>query len=635
MCGILGSINNKNIQTYADLIKHRGPDAFGRERFEINDNTIDLLHWRLSIVDLTDAGSQPMFSNDRRYCIIFNGEIYNHNDLRKQLPDIPFKGHSDTETIVNYFSKFDINKFLANLNGIFSFALFDKEKEIFYMARDRFGVKPLYYWFQNNQLLFSSEIRPIKAILNPEIDKGSLMNCLRMRYIPSPSTLYQHIHKVEPGQLLQFNLKKEISLNKHYFIKQPNALGTEKNNYKKLINEYGDLFEKAVERQLMSDVEVGILLSGGVDSALVAAIAKQRSKATVKAFTIGFEGNHHDIDEINYATETAAILSLEHFYKRIGFPDLLHSIKQITEIVEEPIGTTSIIPMYFLSELAASKVKVVLSGQGADEPLGGYDKYKGLHWLELSRTFKTLMPLTKGAAFIYNRDEKLRRLVSAMQCRDHLDSLIEFNGISSFEQAAGLMEPSGKKEYMEALKNKETEFKRIWKGRTPHSSALSNLFLYYDTRTSLSDDLLMYTDKITMHFSLECRVPILDNDLISFIESLDSQYKFDSKKGKIIHKDFARAYLPSTIVERKKLGFKSPTEGWFRENKSEIEKLLLEDNIFGSWFNINAVKNLLSAHYRGRNKEKQIFLLLSIFHLLKSKTTFYDKQDLTLRTSRG
>lgn len=617
MCGILGSININNTQEYLDTIKHRGPDGSGIESFKIGSNSVTLLHRRLSIVDLSEAGKQPMFSFDNNTCITFNGEIYNHTELKEQLTGIPFNGHSDTETIVNYFGTLGIRNTLKQLNGIFAFAYLDIKNKLLYLARDRFGVKPLYYYFHKNQLLFSSEIRPLKALLKPAIDKGSLMSSLRLRYTPSPATIYTAINKVEPGQLLTFDLSDKLTLSKSYYAATPKSLGSRKDEHQKLVKEYGDLFEKAVERQLMADVEVGILLSGGVDSALVASVAKQKSKAPVKAFTVGFEGRHEDIDEIAYAQQTANLLGLEHFYKKINATDFLHSLKKIAQIVEEPVGTTSIIPMYFLSELAASKVKVVLSGQGADEPLGGYNKYKGLSLLETSRLFRPLMPLTKGARFAYNRNEKLRRLMASIQCKDNLSSLVEFNAISSVEEVMELITPSGYGRYIDVLKARESRFKQIWEARTPIQSSIKNLFLYYDLRTSLADDLLMYTDKITMHFSLECRVPILDNDLIDFIESLDSRHKFNAKRGKIIHKDFAAEYLPSTIIDRKKLGFKSPTELWFRENKAEIERTLINDKLFSSWFNPDAVKKLLSSHNNGRNREKQIFLLLSIYNILK------------------
>ncbi len=621
MCGILGSININVKAESLNLIKHRGPDSSGLQLFRVNNNSISLLHCRLSIVDLSEAGNQPMSSFNNKGCIIFNGEIYNHVDLRQRLNSCQFKGHSDTETMVNYFEKFEISENLKDLNGIFAFAYLDLEHELIFLARDRFGVKPLYYYYNNDILLFCSEIRALQAILHSQVNKGALANSLRMRFIASPSTIYQHIHKVEPGQLLTFSLKKNIGLKKSYFVAPPKSLGTKKGDYKKLINEYGDLFEKAVERQLMSDVEVGILLSGGVDSALVAAISKQKSNTAVKAFTIGFEGSPQNIDEIDYAAKTAQTLSLEHHIEKITFPDFLNTLEQIAEIVEEPIATTSIIPMFHLSKLAASKVKVVLSGQGADEPLAGYKKYQGLPWLQYSRPFRSLMPITKIAEFLYNKNEKLRRLVSSMQCADNLDSFIEFNAISSATEANDLIAPSNRTIYTEALQKEKEIFKQIWRERTPKSN-ISNLFLYYDLRTSLSDDLLMYTDKITMHFSLECRVPILDNDLISFIESLDIRYKYNARKGKIIHKDFAKEYLPTAIIDRKKLGFKSPTESWFRENKSAIENLLTTNKAFTACFNIAAVKKTLDDHSNGQNLEKQIFLLLSLSYLLKKNSSF-------------
>lgn len=620
MCGVLGSINIQNSFEYLDLIKHRGPDGSGRKIFTINDHTIDLLHRRLSIIDLSEAGSQPMLSSDNKSCLIFNGEIYNHLTLKEKLGAIPFRGHSDTETIINYFDQFGIRKSLQQLNGIFAIAYLDLRNNLLYLARDRFGIKPLYYHFDHNRLMFSSELRPLRAFLHPLVNKGALMNSLSIRYTPSPSTIDQNIAKVEPGQLLTFDLTSTITLNKAYFVETPKSLGTRKGEYQKFVNEYGDLFEKAVERQLMSDVEVGILLSGGVDSALVAAISKQKSKTKVKAFTIGFEGNHDDIDEIAYAKQTAEILGLDHQVRKINFSDFLSSIKKIVDIVEEPIGTTSIIPMYYLSELAASRVKVVLSGQGADEPLGGYNKYKALPWLENSRPFKGLTPLFSYARGIYNKNEGARRLFSAMQRADDMEAYLEFNAISSNKEIAALIVPSNRKLYLDEMKKMQNLFKQTWKERTPARTSLRNLFLYYDLRTSLADDLLMYTDKITMHFSLECRVPILDNELIAFVETLNSRYKFNSKHGKIIHKDFARQYLPSVIVERKKLGFKSPTEIWFKENKADIENQFSCNPEFNACFDLNAVKKALSCHGNGKNLEKQIFLLLSLSYLLKNKS---------------
>jgi len=559
-----------------------------------------------------------MNSADNKSCIIINGEIYNHLELKSQLENQMFNGHSDTETVVNYFTEYNIKKNLQNLNGIFAFAFLDLKREYLYLARDRFGVKPLYYYHDGDKLIFSSEIRPLKAILHPKVSRGSLMTSLKMRYISSPSTIYENINKVEPGQLLIFNLKEDIKLEKTYFISPAKTLGSNKNDFKRLVLEYGGLLEKAVEKQLMSDVEIGILLSGGIDSALIAAISKEKSKSEIKAFTVGFEGNNPEIDETEYAIQTAEILGLRHYIKKIKYADFFNSIEKIFEIVEEPIGTTSIFPMYYLSESAAARVKVVLSGQGADEPLGGYNKYKALPWLETFRLLMFVVPTNSGVELLYKRHEALRRLITSFQCKNDIDALIAFNSILSTKEITGLLNSSNQNSNSKALLARENHFKQIWTRRSPGKSSLKNRFLYYDLRTSLPDDLLMYTDKLTMHFNMECRVPFLDNDLIAFIESIDSRYKFNSRRSKIIHKQFAREYLPSSIIERKKLGFRSPTKSWFIEQRPEIENLILTNLGSNTCFNIDAVKKIISNHSKSRNLEKQILLLLSLSYILKN-----------------
>jgi len=618
MCGILGSINISTTGSLLDLPIHRGPDAWGEKEFRVNSAAVHLLHRRLSIVDLSETGRQPMFTDDGLGCMIFNGEIYNHEDLKVKLGDVKFRGHSDSETIANYFNKFGLDKVIEDLNGIFALAYLDIQQQKLFLVRDRFGVKPLYYTFANNQLMFSSEIRPLRKFLSPAIDKDALMTGLRLRYIPSPLTLYKNIQKIEPGQILEFDLSQpEIGLTKKYFRQSTQKLGLREDSFDKLVIQYGDLFEKAVARQLMADVEVGVLLSGGIDSALVAAVAKQKSVTPVKAFTIGFEEGHDSIDEIVYAQETAAILGLEHLYSRIEHTDFTNSFKDIVRVVEEPVGTTSIIPMYALARLAASKVKVVLSGQGADEPLGGYNKYKGLPWLEKAEAFRVLAPFTKLLSPFYRNRENARRLFSAMQEREPMNAYMAFNSIFSFDEIGRLTGTDDSK----ALRRDADVFKNIWQGRNPGKSSLTDTFLHQDLHTSLSDDLLMYTDKITMHFGLECRVPILDNELIDFIEILHKKYKFNSTGGKLIHKAFAREYLPASIIERKKLGFQSPTNYWFRKNPEQLKATFSEGKEFNKIFSKDEVIRLIDIHTSGKNLEKQIFLLLSIYYLLENENS--------------
>ena len=322
MCGIAGSINCVTDNSTLSLISHRGPDRHELIELAIGKHPVYLGHARLSILDLSKAGNQPMFTDCRNYCIVYNGEIYNHAELRKKLGKISFKGHSDSETILYYIREFGIDA-VKDFNGIFAFAFVDLKSKKTHFVRDRFGIKPLYYNFSNNQFRFSSEIRPLKALLKPGIHTGVLLNGLKMRYSPAPFTIYQNIFKAEPGQIITCHLNSDdIVIDKHYFL-TPQITGKRKDEVGKLVNIYGDLFEKAVERQLMADVEVGILLSGGIDSALVAAIAKKKSSTPIKAFTVGFEGNYADVDEINYAAQTAETLGIQHFYKRVGSSTIL------------------------------------------------------------------------------------------------------------------------------------------------------------------------------------------------------------------------------------------------------------------------------------------------------------------------
>lgn len=621
MCGILGSINFPATSNYLDDIKHRGPDAAGANTFFINNHVVDLLHRRLSIIDLSEAGNQPMLSTDAKGCIIFNGEIYNHALLREKLPETSFRGHSDTESILNLFINNDVKKVLPELNGIFGIAYLDIEDQKLYLARDRFGVKPLYYYFGEDKLIFSSEIRPIKSIIQAEIDAGTLLNSMRMRYTPSPLTIYKEIAKVEPGQLIRIDLSQiRLNIHKEYFVKKIDKIGSVIGDYQKIIQTYGDLFEKAVERQLMADVDIGILLSGGVDSALVGAIAKHKSKSSIKAFTVGFNSDS-EVDEIAYARQTAETLGLEHHTIKIGFSDFLESIRKIVSIVEEPIGTTSIIPMYYLSQLAAKHVKVVLSGQGADEPLGGYFKYRSLSFIEKVREFRPFYKLLLNTRSDFFRNEHLKRLVNSLQAANQMDAYIEFNAISSIADISKILNPPIRQHGVRELHAKQAIMHKVWSKRIPKQSTIKDLFLFKDLRTSLADDLLMYTDKISMNYGLECRVPILDNELIEYVESLHSKYKYNAWDGKLIHKAFAKEYLPASIINRKKRAFQSPTKHWFKEQQREIAAIFSKGGDFNTLFDATAIQNLLHEHASKLNQEKQIFLLLSIFYLLESSNS--------------
>jgi asparagine synthase (glutamine-hydrolysing) len=601
MCGILGTINKSIDNELLSEISHRGPDDFDLIKKTIQNNDIFLGHVRLSIQDLTQAGHQPMYSHCKKFIIIFNGEIYNHMQLREKLPNIVFNGHSDTETIVNYIARYGILS-IKEFNGIFAFALLDIESNKLFIVRDRYGVKPIYFTIKEEELIFSSEIRPIKKLVNSSINKDNLATLLKLRYNPSPTTLYDKIEKLRPGHILEYNLSNHTTQITSY-IETINI--NSKISFDDAIKKYGELFEQAIKKQLLADVEVGVLLSGGIDSALVAYYAQKYSDKSIKTFTIGFHENDES-DETIDAKETARILGTEHFEIKISESEFEDKFQKCIDIIEEPLGTTSIIPMYFLNELVSKHLKVVLTGQGADEPLGGYNRYRGelLHNKFPSFIFNILKPLLP-----YVKKESIYRAI---------DSLGEKNIIKRFNKIYSLF---GQNEIKNLIKVDEngsekliTYFYELLEGKKKDSTSA---MMANDIRMNLSDDLLLYTDKISMNFSIEARVPMLDNDLIDFIESLPLEYKIKGKEAKYIHKKFAETVLPKEIIYRKKKGFKSPTEKWFKGEKGlQYKKLLISNNSsFSNIFDLNEVSKMFEVHINGkRNMEKQLFTLISIYY---------------------
>ncbi len=617
MCGILGTINKEFNQDTLNLISHRGPDSSGIESFDIDNHKIIFAQTRLAIVDLSEAGYQPMLSNCGNYAITFNGEIYNHLNLRKKLSEIKFKGHSDTETILYYLIQYGFES-VKDFNGIFGFSFLDIKNKKQYIVRDRFGVKPVYYYKANNQLIFSSEIRPIKALTEQEINKQNLATLLRLRYLPSPNTLFSSIGKIKPAHYLEIDLSnEEIKLIEKSFVQPlPKTINIDKKN---AIKKYGDIIEQSIKRQLMSDVEVGILLSGGIDSAVVAAIAQKHSDKPLKAFTIGFEGLYKE-DEINDAKETANILGLEHIHTKINFHNFLDIFKETTRIVEEPLATTSVIPMYYLAQLASKYVKVVLTGQGADEPLGGYRRYQG----EIISEKMPRSLINFGGKVVNSLGVKSEKIIRAA------NSLGEKDDVKRFLNIYTIFSQSEIKSLLNIDENKAVEQIAYFYNQLKCNSKKHSVerMMAIDTRMNLSDDLLLYTDKITMNFALECRVPMLDKELVKYIESLPYSMRVLRGQTKIIHKEFAKKILPSEIINRPKKGFQSPTQVWFKQYNSEIKELLLTKGIFTDIFNSKAVDKILTQHLQGYNREKQIFLLLSIYYWMTylSETKKYHQE---------
>lgn len=607
MCGIAGSVNSALSIEDVSLINHRGPDNISIVKAVVAGNDVYLGHTRLSIQDLSDAGNQPMYTACGNYCIVFNGEIYNHLQLREKLSHVKFRGHSDTETILYYLKEYGI-KGVAEFNGIFAFAFLDKLQRKLYLVRDHFGVKPLYYYQNGNCFIFGSEIKIIKNNIayKRDIDLKALNSFLTLRYNPSPQTLFKNIRKLEASTYLEYNFNGNIAIENYWAKEQRVDYSI---NEHEAILEYQRLLKQSVERQLLSDVPVGLLLSGGLDSAVLGYLMSEISADKIKTFSIGFQGKGN-FNEIEDARMTASFIGSDHhdlFMDKKQYLDFFYKSFLYTE---EPIASPTIPALFYVSELASKHVKVVLSGQGADEPMAGYKRYRGEKLISNYQNFLSFLPLPLISRMFPN-NSSIERGIYSSQFKDELERFIGIYTIFTPELKAQLF----KKDITGMIEEDQKQlFAKNYKLTDPSSDSLSRL-LFLDTRSMLPDNLLLFNDKITMANSIENRVPYLDIDLINFIESLPVNLKLRGAKGKYIHRKAAEKWLPKSIIARKKRAFETPISEWFKhELGKSLYDLVENPNSFSEkYFNKEFIKKMISLHMNNK-KDYQIhlFILLSL-----------------------
>jgi asparagine synthase (glutamine-hydrolysing) len=611
MCGILGSVNKPFNEVALDLIKHRGPDDGKIVSLSLGENSVTLGHRRLSIQDLSIAGQQPMYSACQKFIIIFNGEIYNHLELRKELNDIEFNGHSDTETIVNYLAKFGIES-IDKFNGIYGLALLDIEKEKIYLARDRFGVKPLYYT-NSSAFVFSSEIKPILKIVDEyKMNVDGLNSYFTLRYNPSPSTMYKEISKVKPGEVLVYDvltneIKKHLNINET-FIANIKVDKSRSESY--WVDKLSDKFEQAVARQMLSDVEVGSFLSGGLDSALITSIASKYSKSKIKTFCIGFEGATLKDDEIVEARRSAELLGTDHYDLIVNPRDYMKDLEKALYINEEPNGTDSTLAQYQISQLASEHVKVMLAGQGADEMLMGYGRYgaetRREKYLPLIKAANLVKPL-----FAHSKFHRIQRALYALTEKNEYRRLEKIYTVFTEKERQSLL----KGNYREQVTELKSTYDLI-----PKEIDSSDKMSILDTYTWLSDELLMYGDKTTMATSVEMRVPFLDNDLVETIHQIPTHYKIKDGSHKYILRKMAEKILPNEIIYRPKKGFTMPSLKWFQEDLNDdiMQLLNSDDSLITEYIDRREIEKLILKYKaKKENDERKIVLLMNVEYMLR------------------
>ena len=613
MCGICGIYNadsgepvsQRVVEHMTDLIAHRGPDDSG---YHI-DGPLGLGFRRLSIIDLS-GGHQPMCNETGDVWIIFNGEIWNYKELRKDLLEKghQFRTNSDTETIVHAYEEYGVDA-IAKLHGMFGLAIWDGPRERLLLARDKAGKKPLYYTrVDGGDIVFGSEI---KALLGHprvprEADVQAMADFLSVRYVPAPATLFKNINKVLPGHWMLF--EGGTVRNECYW---DFTFGkTEHKPIEEYVQGIKQHVHRAVEERMMADVPVGAMLSGGVDSSIISGIMSQLTSHKVKTFSVGFD--HPDYSELPYARLVAKHFGTDHHELVVSASDLSRYWPILTWHRDEPVSEPSDLGVYLISKLASQHVKVVLSGEGADELFAGYPKYvvdwlaKYYHILPPVVRNQLIQPALDSLPYSMRKLKTAARNISQPAPQRWMNWFGIFNGqlkkdlLSAGTQGAIDLDSS-------------REFRR-WLAKNPQRDTLSSM-LYLDTKIWLPDNLLMKGDKMTMAASLESRIPLLDYKLIEYAASIPSQDKIKNLKTKYLLKRAFQDFLPETILTRKKMGFNVPTGEWFRGGQRDIiTKLLLSDRIRDrGYFNNDYIERIVGDHLSGKtNYQAQIFTLASL-----------------------
>jgi len=631
MCGIAGFIRYNQTESEAreiisemsGVLNHRGPDDTG---FYI-DNDVALGHKRLSIIDLS-TGKQPMHNEDKSVWLIMNGEIYNFQELRK---DLESKGHrfctrSDSEILIHLYEEEGYDS-VKHLNGMFAFALWDKSKKTLFLGRDRIGKKPLHYAIVDGKLYFASEIKALlkHPHIERDLDLDSLSEYLTFEYIPAPNSIFKHIKKLLPGHILIFS-KMNIVINSYWditFRKSAQRIYSDENEVSKQLLK---LLEESVKQRLMSDVPLGIFLSGGIDSSIITSLAARNSSEKIKTFSIGFKDA--SFDESLYAHAVSDYAGTEHHALMISAKDILRLIPCVGKIIDEPLADASIFPTYLLSQYARDYVTVVLAGDGGDELFAGYPTHLAHFFAD---KFYSRIPLFLRKYILdkavnalpvsldnFSFDFKAKKFISGFSFPRHLRHHIWMGSFCPKEKE-NLLLPS-----FRGNLDPERGFAVIPRILARCDSLLfQNTILYMDMKMYLHDDILVKVDRASMANSIEIREPFLDYKLIEFVTKLDFNLKMRRSRSKYILRKTAKGLIPQKIIDRPKKGFGIPISKWIKkELYGLVEETLSKHRISqGGLFNYSYIRQALKQHLDGKKDNRKLIWTLLIFELWRERFT--------------
>ncbi|MSU45048.1 MAG: asparagine synthase (glutamine-hydrolyzing) [Candidatus Zambryskibacteria bacterium] len=596
MCGITGvlspNIENKEllIGDMVSRITHRGPDDDG---FYV-DKFVGLGMRRLAIIDL-ETGRQPVTSSDEKKLIFFNGEIYNYKELRSELVEkgVKFKTHSDTEVVLHMFEMYG-EKMLLRLRGMFAFCIYNTETKEVFIARDFFGIKPLYYLIQNEEIVaFSSEIKSFMSFpgFKKEINDAAVVNFLSFQYNPLTETFFKNVYKLPPAHYMRINLvTRQTIIQKYWAFEFAQNNNLDENQTKEKIFE---TIKDSVSHHMIADVPIGAFLSGGIDSSIITTLMqKVRGEKKIKTFTVGF----NTLTERNEAKETSSFLGTDHTEIMIGPDEYFDNLKKAVYHFDEPVADPSAIGLYFVAREARKHVKVVLSGEGSDELFGGYNIYLApMARMKMIWVPREILKMFLSLPFAFFGKNYIRRVYEQLE--------------EWYIGNANLF--------------KRDEIEALWKGRKQRLLSLDPLYKnvlglsdstkmqYIDIHTWLVGDILAKADKMTMANSLELRVPFLDIEVAKLAATLPDSFKWKNGITKYLLREAFNKVIPESTRNRKKLGFPTPVKDWFTTEKQDIYDIILKNEYIQNNMNLDFIKNLIDRHVAKKvDNSRKIYALL-------------------------